>query len=114
MNPSFFGKLVFIFEQSLNGTAGGKFFLISIPLLVIAYFLFRKNKNFFKISIIYYLILFVSYIISLGYYYDGINDWVNITTHFSNIPKVFFGYLDTSLFFILYSLVYVIIIYFRK
>jgi hypothetical protein len=103
------------FQLLMEGTSGGKLYLICIFLLILSYFFFKNYKFYFITLFVLYIFLFFYYFLSIHFYHEGILDWATVGhgtgLHFD---EIYLSYLDTSVFFIIYNLIFVIILFFHK
>lgn len=99
----------------LDGSDVGKIYLVSCLFLVVSYYLFRTYRHYLTTLISIYILLFIFYFISIHYYYQGIESWVKIGHgNPQQYDEMYFSNLDTSIFFMLYNFIFVMILFFHK
>jgi len=112
---SIFEILSKYFRLLMEGSDGGKLYLLCSLLLILSYFLFRKYKFYFISLFVVYVLLFVLYFFSIHFYYEGILDWAavghGLDLYFN---EIYVSSLDTSVFFVIYNFIYVIILFFHQ
>jgi hypothetical protein len=103
------------FQLLMEGTSGGKLYLIFSFLLILSYFFFKSYKSYFISLFVLYIFLFIFYFLSIHFYHEGILDWAAIghgtDLHFD---EIYLSYLDTSVFFIIYNFIFIMILFFHK
>jgi len=99
----------------LDGWNLGEYYLISSGVLLLSYFLFRKYRHYLTSLLIIYIVLFLFYFLSIHYYYKEIEGWIN-EGHATpqDFDEIFFSSLDTSVFFIFYNIIFIIILFVYK
>jgi|WetSurMetagenome_2_1015567.scaffolds.fasta_scaffold55477_4 hypothetical protein len=95
----------------LSGSDAGKVYLACCIGLVISFIFLKKQKHYLKVLFAFYLILFCVYFVSIHFYYNYIYEQFAIggVSHFY-FQDAFISNLDTSVFFIIYNLIFIIIL----
>ena len=94
-----------------DGSDAGRIYLACCIGLIISFFFFKKYKYYLKVVLAVYLILFCIYFVSIHFYYKYIYEQFAIggVNHFY-FPDAFISNLDTSIFFIIFNLIFIIIL----
>lgn len=112
IKKSIFENLLNYIDLLMQGSLGGKLYLICCFLLIFSYFVFKNYKFYLKILLIVYIVLFVLYFISIHFYHEYIYDQFAIgAVNPDYIPEAFITNLDTSIFFIIFNFIFIIILF---